>query len=305
MRVSRQQFAITIILLTALAERCEGESATVSDLISFLTYQSGRSKIELELPNRATSIGAYEANLATAQRLVKMGVKALPQLEDVLESLQREGAQSRFLVNSGWLLLVYARIKGPTACCRLRGLNAHSRTAFIRHSADRAIALSAPETPDWTFLHPHYRQPRDALDQLIRSWESDDRTAFESSLGPSAKDSLHSLIRDQGWTELRNRLTHGSVGGFRGIGYHFDGSEAWMRSDETLDVAYDYPAETGRYPKQVDSIVYFVHESGDECGRAPIKLVKADPLLNLLAGYVVDNTDLEILLRTISACAAK
>src|SRR5581483_7836402 len=105
-----------VIVIALIPESlCIAQSRSPSALISFLTYQSGRSKEFLELTNFSMSIREYKGNVDAAKSLAELGDTATPEIERVMTSLVSQGRQSRFHLNAGWVLLAYAKIKGPPA----------------------------------------------------------------------------------------------------------------------------------------------------------------------------------------------
>jgi len=289
-----------------------GQTHEVSseDLIGFLTYQSGRPGRALVLAG-ISGCGHFQENRAAAKSLVRLGDSAIPQVERALDSLENTGEGSEYVLGAEWLLDAYAEIGGPAAFVRLRKMASNPNLAFIRLRLDGAIALSlsltsyvsGSQVPSRIFRCSRRGEPRDALDQLILAWERDDCRWLQGSLGPRASAALDSLLRGRTWADLRADLWHGAPGGDVAVGYRFDASDWWSRPEDTLGKEREYVALA--HPESPDFETRFRDASGGDCGKHRVKFLKTP----MGAGpgdlmYVVDNSDLEELLRLISSCAA-
>src|SRR5436309_381540 len=77
-----------------------------------------------------------------AQRLAALGSRAVPAIEKGLSSLEVKGLSSDYAKNSGWLLLAYAKVVGPSSRIRLESFREIPSCEFLYSSVDRAIALA-------------------------------------------------------------------------------------------------------------------------------------------------------------------
>jgi hypothetical protein len=292
-----------------------------ADLIQFLTYQSGRPRSAL--PDTLREAGKdnvdYWTNFSAAKSLADLGASAIPEIERALRHLENSGERSRFARNAGWLLLAYARIKGPDAFPRLSELIGARTLAFLRPSVDRSLALSLGLTSYVSGFSERYfvagvrafrsfrnPEPRDALDQFIRAWERDDRSLLEGTLGPNATTALESLLRGRSWADLRNELWRAKVDDGVAVGYRFETSEPWSEPEVTLEGIFDPYRERLRYPVDPEPSTRFTSASGSDCGNERVKFRQTprsgrfEPVM-----YLINNTDLGELLRLIGSCAAQ
>src|SRR5262249_28332706 len=154
-----------------------------ADFIRFLNYASDDRK------NRRLvfSCGLWNADRAAAQSLAKFGTRAATEIEQALDSIERRGRSSEFAVSAGWLLIAYARIKGPAAFSRLREMRSNPGLRFLALSLDESAALSLGVTSYVSsFREPlpvthcdRESDPRDGLDQFILAWERNDPSRLE------------------------------------------------------------------------------------------------------------------------------
>ena len=149
-----------------------------SGLIKFLTYQSGRPR-EPEQSDRFDSEEfdtEGRQDRAAYKSLVSLGTKAVPAIDEYLESLQKAPSEKAFVLgyNAKWVLYAYAKIEGGAAFSRLRGLARDPKLRFLPQlSFDDSFALALDLTSYVSRLYPttgilrcHSRQPPD--DHRIR-----------------------------------------------------------------------------------------------------------------------------------------
>ena len=79
---------------------------------------------------------------SVARELASRGEAALPELDRVLESIERDGEDSQFFDSSGWFLFAYARAQGPASVSRLMRMIRSPKLDSLHISLDRAMALS-------------------------------------------------------------------------------------------------------------------------------------------------------------------
>jgi hypothetical protein len=247
---------------------------------------------------------------AIARSLVNMGVSAIPAIEEAMHSVERQGDESRFSFNSGWLVLAYARIKGEAALPLIRRMIGNPKLDFLQVGLEQAAALSLNITSyvsgsrePLPVLHcSRGEEPRDALDQLILAWERDDRSWLEASLGAGARTALKSLLNAGAWAAIRAQSGHGNSGGVA-LGYQFVGPGRWAEPDETLDEGRGYgnvALDTG----DLQFETHFKNSSGADCGTSVVSFVKVPtPVAPGYLGYLVDSSKLDDLLRLIGHCA--
>jgi len=91
------------------------------------------------------------------------------------------------------------------------------------------------------------------------------------------------------------------------LGFRFEGSDDWSRPEETLDQALHdrrRSPKVDQFPADAKLVTKFVDRTGKDCGQREIRFVQipASPA-GLRSRYVIDDRDLENLLRTVTACA--
>ena len=284
------------ITLPAVTGQTKEQSA--SDLIKYLTYQTNRPEVV------AVSCGVFATmdaeNRAAAQSLVKLGASAIPDLEAAFDSIEQRGGASKSGYNAGWLLLSYAKIKGPAAFPRLRKMRGDPNFAFLDSSVDIAAALSLGVTSYASGWRQPAQEgvctgpdPRKIFDRLILAWENNDREALEKNLGSSASAALDALLKGRSWDALRAQLWRAKPSDKIAVGYRFDVPGRWSTPVETLE---DPDGAAWRI-EDLDIDALFKDGSGKDCGRARIQFRSPD--------FEIDNSDIGDLLRLISRCAEK
>ena len=290
-------------LLPASSVKAQPNRQSPAELIRFLTYQSGRPQgLRGIVFSCGSSIAQYREDHPVAEALVKMGGSAIPDLEAALDSIEARGGKSEFAFNSGWLLDAYARIKGPAAFPRLRTMFSNPQLTLFRSALEHAMALSlgitsyvsdSGELTEMASCSGMFG-PKNLLDQLILAWEKNDRHWVEASLGPSAKNALSSMLKNTTWPDLRAKLWRGKFGDVA-VGYAFMTQGWWLGPDEPTEIRLE------RTPANPEIETAFKSKAGSDCGQYRIKFLLTK---EYYFKYLVDNPDLEALLRAIATCAA-
>jgi hypothetical protein len=273
-----------------------------------LTYQADRPDkwgTRRGVFSCAAAIGEAKEDRAYASLLIKAGTSALPAINDALISLETNGERSAFATNAEWLLFAYARIAGRTGVDRLRAMTAITGLAFLQNGIDDSIAASLGLTSYVSASHVltseigcRPQEPADALDRLITSWAKGDAQVFQASLGPDAKSALASMMLGRTWVELRNELWRIPRATYFSLGYRLKTSDPWaeprMSREEiagsqtlasTLHIQTELRNGTGRQCAMQEFT--FILDSKPEGGRPR---------------YVVNNSDLTSVLRTLAGC---
>jgi hypothetical protein len=309
-RLSSLAAAAPILFFLAAGAKCQSAKVTPEQLIRALTYNPDDRK-----PQTVAGCGADNRDLKVASSLAKMGQRAVQPLEEALDSLEQNGEKSPFArVGTGWLLVAYAKIKGPAADVRLRRMSSQPRLAGFIYGLDNAIALEQSITSRVSAsrelgvlsscIRPN--EPRWTLDLLILAWIKSDRHRLEESLGPRARHSLNALLReftfDALWAEYwtRRPARHAAVG------YKFNLAGPFGEPYVTLEPdGLDEPRGVESKRPRFETV--FKTSSGRDCGTVPVELLVVAPekLATSSFMYLVDNPDLSKLLRTISECATE
>lgn len=288
-----------------------------SQLIAFLTYQS----VERRGRPMSFSCGADKVDREVAKSLAMIGGSAIPSIIRALDSIEKSGAESEYACAAGWLLLAFAKIEGPAAFPRLQQMIGKPGLSFLTEELDTAVELSLGLTSYVSASSsaiPIVRcarqgEPRDALNRLVLGWEKNERQSFESSLGPSARASLGSLLKGRSWGEVRRLFWNDKPTREIAIGYRFETTGPWSEPEETLaDKDYGGPA----MPENPRINVVFKDRNGADCGQRTLIFVRypmLDPTLAARRGiereqslpYYVDNSDIVDLLRLIGSCASR
>lgn len=292
----------------------QAQGPSASDLIRFITYQSGRPDFGLRAMVLSCGVvnRAAQDDRRAANALVSLGASAIPEIESALASLEKEGMKSPFFFNGTWLLIAYARILGPKAYPRLERLLA-SPALGVDYALDASIATSLQLTSyvessamvRGAVLSCSSKEPRDALDRLLLAWEKNDRAAVEESLGPAAKAALESLLKGQTWQQFRAGFWHGGSRGSVAVGYRFETNGAWAQPRVTLNEAAAMSrivVDLSAIPLNPQIEARFADKRGQECGAQRVRFYTSHDSMSRLI-YFVDNPDLSDLLRLVSRCA--
>lgn len=278
-----------------------------SNLIGFLTYHIDRQQVvagscgELMYPKLQ--------DRAASQALGRLGSAALPYIEAAIDSIEKRGPDSEFHYNASWLLLAYAKIKGPAAFPRLREMCGDPNFSELSIGVDSSTALSLGLTSyvsRWSeavdegcgISDRRYPDPRYPMHNLILAWEKGDRAMLEGTIGPNGRAALDSLLKGKTWDAMRTRLWHAKNSDKVAVGYRFDIRGPWAEPFEMLEdqnslVGVDYPENP-----QLDTV--FKDRSGKDCGTYRVRFLTG----NGSQPYLIDNSDIGGLLRVISTCAA-
>jgi hypothetical protein len=241
---------------------------------------------------------------AVARELGSRGEIAVPELDRVLGSLEKEGVDSASF--NGWFLFAYARAQGPAAVPRLMRMIRNPKLDSLYISLDRAIALSLGLTSyvssgrgGGQMIICRRQEPKDALDQFILALQRGDRSELESSIGPKARMALDGLLEGRSWEAGYQELWHVPQGGQGAMGYLFDIRGRWSEPEETLEeVRYD-----GDDPLTVPEVALdtqFKTSRGKDCARYLVGFNKVSELGR--AKYLVNNANLGDLIRSINTC---
>ncbi len=308
---------ITLILVSGLISAQTEENVrrnlSAAKLIHDLTEPIDlREHPELYDTNR---VRISERNRALANSLVALGSAAVPDLNSALDLIERQGQETLLTWNARWLLFAYAKIRGPKAYERLRTMADNPRLRFLSGDLDNSLALAIGLTSYVSASRVAHHsigfqvEPRYQLDAMILAWMHGNRTEMEEGLGPNARSSLKSLLAKRSWVDLEHQMWHGAPRSDAAIDYRFEIPGDWSQPEETLDQGlqdrrhhvklYEFPAE----PKLVTQ---FVDKTGNNCVRREIRFVRspAEPGGTIMK-YVVDDSDMEGLLRTISECGKR
>jgi hypothetical protein len=241
---------------------------------------------------------------AVARELGSRGEAAVPELDRVLGSIEKDGDDSPYF--NGWFLFAYARAQGPAAVSHLLRMVRDPKLDSLLVSLDRAIALSlglssyvSSGRESGRMVICRRQEPKDALDEFLWALMRGDRSELESSLGPEARMALDRLLEGKSWESERQELWPAPPGGQSAVGYLFDMRGRWSEPEETLEenrndgddpltsavVALDTQFKTGTGKNCAKFLVGFKKVSQFGRGR-----------------YLVDNTNLRYLISSIGVC---
>jgi hypothetical protein len=303
-------FIVLISLLVIGRGYCQPSGASPSDLIKFLTYQSQ----ERANQPHVFGCGIWNVDRSAARSLGTLGDGSLPALQGALDSIEERGQRSEFAFNAGWLVLAYARIRDHSALPRLLRMLDNPNDAFLALDIDDSIALalnitsyvSETRQPVPRVHCGRPQEPRDALDNFILGWERNDRTFFESALGPNGREGLRRVLAGRTWAAMRGSLYLGKSLERASVGYKFQPSGAWSQPEETL------LEETERGPQSSASVEHtldttFVGRSGIICGHRNTTIIEQVIGNHEIPShkFFVDDSHIDELLKLISTCAAQ
>lgn len=310
-----------VALFVAVCGTCSAQQQSASELIRFLTFQTDRpDKLLKEMGLFSCGVPADDPDLRAATSLVQLGPSAVPSIEEELRAMQQRGDPG---LGASWIEIADALIQGPAALELLRKMEADpklgSQEQFgdnsTRRQLDRAIALSlnlssfvsSPAAPRTRFeggMHFMCRapEPRDALDRLIRAFESNDDSLLESVLGPQANAAWESLQSERIWGQMRAELLDVKSGGDFAMGYQFEPSD-W--SEPAASLRPDHARRDT--PESAILATQFKTRSGANCRsyRVDFELSSAPGQWPFRTRYVVNNADLSGLLGVIASCLTK
>ena len=290
--------------------RCQKVASTPEGSVRYLTHQTEERRKLL-----VTGCGQDNEDRLVTQSLTEMGERAVGPLEEALNSIEKYGAKSPFGgQGSVWVLVAYAKVKGPAADARLRNMSRQRKLAALSFGLDSAIALEQSITShvtssrslgeSWDCFHPS--EPRNALNGLVLAWMRGNRRWFEAMLGPQAKRSLNALLREYTWEELCAAYWKRDPGRHSAIGYQFINAARWGEPWVTLEAERHYEATEGN-AGDPGLETLFKTSSGRDCGTMRIKFAAAKRTTEWfpLPGLLVDSPDLSNLLHVVSACAGE
>jgi hypothetical protein len=141
------------------------------------------------------------------------------------------------------------------------------------------------------------------MDQLIVSINQSDRGQLESALGPEARRALDHAVEARSWEAILQEIWHRQPGVKSAVGYRFDIQGPWSQPEETLDEA------KGNLVTPISSDGFtldtqFTSRAGKECARYTVNFRRV-PEQPGVSKYLIDNADIEDLLRSIAACASQ
>ncbi len=209
-------------------------------------------------------------------------------------------------------MIAYAKIRGQDSFPRFRrmlddpGLTSFSRDldASAAVSLDLTSYISGPRPLARQFNCGRRQQPKDALDQLINAGEGNDRQWLETSLTDSARSEFGVPSKQQIWAGIRSE--YGTTTGQRtfSIGYRFETSGPWSRPEDPD--ADELDGGAGSPNPHAVLRTYFVNAAGKDCGNVQIafRSVSTGGEPPSYLGYLVDEANLEPVLRIIASCAS-
>jgi hypothetical protein len=306
--------AITVMLAVGLIPVRAGKSQvgdkSAAKLIHFLTDP-------VERPDLLDKNGARipDGDRAAANLLVAMGSAAIDDLDAAFDLIERQGQETPLALNSKWLLFAYARIRGPEAYQRLRAMIANPRLRFLRGDLDHSLAMALGLTSYVSASRVAYQvccrteEPRDSLDRLVLAWMQGNRLWMEEELGPNGRLALGSLAANRSWLAMRATMWHGVPDSDLAIGFRFESPSDWSKPEETLDQALQdrrSHVDRDQFPTEPKLLTQFVDRAGNGCAPLEVRFVRVPRGTGGLGvRYVVDEADLEGLLRTVSECALR
>jgi hypothetical protein len=281
---------------------------SISSLVKFLS----RAPSPIEAMGMESGCPDYAQDRHAAIALAQRGESAIPEIEKKLgfDANQEPPSMGSF-DHVAWLLYAYARIGGTGASQQIRS-HAHSLPG---PAWDRAMALllsltsyvSESHSPpalrmsDGRIFFCRPQEPRDALDQLISSWQRNDRKSFEATLGPSAATTLNAMLDRRTWPAMRSTFWHHREPNVA-IGYSFSTPGRWSEPEEALK--NELPSQSAlEHAGEFEIDTTFTNGSGKECGRRGIRFVSMGvPAAEGSLLYRVDVLDIDRLLALLDAC---
>jgi hypothetical protein len=298
------------LLLLAPCALGQLSSRSVSELIASLTSSEQRQNI-----NRPAILGVFGCGItqkllqerSVARELAGRGKAAIPELDRVLDSIERDGEDSLFF--NGWFLFAYAKAQGPAAAPRLMRMIRNPKLDSLHITLDRATALSLGLTAyvssgrvDGPLIVCRRQEPKDALDDFILAQARGDRSELEQSLGPDARTALDRLLEGKQWNAVYRELWRAPPGSQGGMGYLFDIPGRWSESEETLEENRG-EGDDPLTEAEVALDTQFRTSTGRDCAKSLVAFKKVSEFGG--AKYLIDNANLKDLISSIGACFAR
>lgn len=144
---------------------------------------------------------------------------------------------------------------------------------------------------------------------MILAWIANDRPSFESSLGPHAKAALNSLLSGRTWEGLRAEIRGGKPAAETAetaVGYRFTIPGSWAQPWLQIEKGGEPKAAARSEPNPALNTI-FKNRSGADCGErlvafSGVAVAPGARWKNVMMRYLVDNSDLEGLLRLVDSC---
>lgn len=259
----------SLLLLAALTQPNPAEQ------IRYLMYESPRPEKHGSVGGTFPVFSCGPANgEATDNRALAKAIAtaaAIPAMEAKLDAIEASGPHPDRALNANWLLLAYARAKGPGAYGRLRQLY---KLPEYAEDLDRAIALGRGLT---AYISTHNRPPVHP-----RGFRCD------QGGNQSPRDALNIFIRQT----LAN--TPKSIG----IGYRFHNQGRWSEPIETLEE--DRPPHPGfGQPIEIETTLH--SHTGSICESIKLRFEPAKRTDFSGTTYTIQSPNLA---QHITACAA-
>jgi hypothetical protein len=300
------------VVLLAIGYQSENHK-TPPDLIRLLVRVDGERASN---PEAFTSLCGSSSKWAEEDRsitgpLTDLGEAALPAVERALDSINRPEIDSKLTAGAVQnLMYVYATIRGPAAYPRLR------RTMYdlelgskIQPAPDRAmaIALNLTSYADSARTPLRYAceepEPRYVLDHFILAWERNDEKSLREALGASATAAMKSLQAGLTWDEMRRKHWLAPSVGVTAVGYRLEIPGRWSEPGEKIENrSTQVPKST--FTANHEIMTRFTTARGADCGAMEIKF--HGTMHGGWGGpdFLIDNDDIDHLLRIVSSCAA-
>jgi hypothetical protein len=306
--------ALALLVGVPLAAFQISDETSASELIRSITHQSdGLVNEYVQFAVSPCWLGGAKDRLA-ALALLQLGPRALASLDDALRSMESEGADSHFFLNSSLVLAVYAETMKELAVPRLKQMMGNPKLKDYWGPLEDAMAIALSVT---SYVSPHHAppygdyaegdhfycepgQPQDALDQVIFAMETQNASLIRRSLGANAAKEIDRLLASGQW---RRRYGERPAGPTGAVAYTFDVPGRWSEPNAKIR----WSRETATPIRNANLSTRFKDKDGRECGTYQVRFVREDRVRIEpgLDAYKVDNVDFEGLAKVISSCASR
>ncbi len=305
--MNKTLFRVALVTSLGTAALSAQTSPSAEDLVASLTMEKACTTSAFTTPHEKRK----------AMALLALGAAALPAIAKGLDVLL-ERQDPRNLCGAEWFLYAFARIRGEAAYPRLAELLVSPQLRPLNRQIGNAMVVSLGLTSLVSALDvpgqkpgdtraslayaqaDGYRVPQSSLDLFLLGWIQGRDGLIEESLSPVAREGFRRLRSSPAWDRLRYPASLDGGRSILGVGYKLwlpdgmvdlPGSDSPLRLDEPHDRNVSGRAEFYSNGKScAEHTLHFLDVAGSS--QSP----------DLKWHFVIDNSDIEALLNSLTKC---